>query len=84
MNSYEKAQLAIAQLKAAVHELLEGALADGLTNAQIGRSLGIYSGHVGHEGFISRTLLAMMETEGVVEQEEETKRWKLKTYSPND
>lgn len=49
-----------------------------MKNAEIGRSLGIYMGHVRHEGHISRTLLGMMEEEGVVEQDSETKKWKLK------
>ena len=33
----------------------------------IGRGLGIYGGHVNHEGHIPRTLLSIMESEGVVE-----------------
>jgi len=38
-------------------------------------------GHVEHEGHIPRTLLAIMEAEGVVEQVKETKAWRLRTYS---
>jgi len=49
-----------------------------LTNAEIGRSLGIYAGHVDHEGHIPRTLLALMEKEGVVQQDPASKRWKIK------
>jgi DNA-binding IclR family transcriptional regulator len=78
MNSYKLAQRALANLKAAVHGVLLEAGAGGLTNAEIGRTLGIYAGHVGHEGHIPRTLLAMMESEGVVEQNKESKRWSLK------
>ena len=75
-TSYAKAQSAVATLKAAVFEKLQDN-PNGLTNAQLGRSLGIYSGHVGHEGHISRTLLAFMESEEVVAQDPETKIWKI-------
>lgn len=78
-EAYGTAQRALAELKTAVCSLLT-AYADGLTNAEIGRALGIYGGHNGqHEGHISRTLLAMMEAEGVVEQEMKTKWWRLKS-----
>ena len=52
----------------------------GLSNAELGKSLGIYSGHIGHEGHISRTLLSLLKSENVVYQEENTKRWFLKKY----
>lgn len=78
MNAYSKAQRAIADLKSAVYIILETAGDDGMTNADIGRTLGIYQGHIKHEGHIPRTLLGIMEHEGVVEQVEETKKWKLK------
>ena len=80
MNSeiYRQAQRAMADLKAAAREAISLAEAGGLTNAELGRGLGIYAGHAGHEGHISRTLLAMLEAEGVVQQDEETKRWTLK------
>ncbi|MDB5352892.1 MAG: hypothetical protein JWN86_4139 [Planctomycetota bacterium] len=68
----------MADLKAAVYAVLEAAPSDGLTNAEIGRALGIYAGHVEHEGHISRTLLALMEKEGVVKQSSATKRWTLR------
>ncbi len=77
-DAYNKAQRAIADLKSAIYELLEGNSEKGITNAEIGRALGIYMGHVGHEGHISRTLLAMMESEGVVEQNNENKQWRMK------
>jgi len=75
---YVLAQDAMAKLREAIYLLLNEAPASGLKNAQIGRSLGIYSGHVGHEGHISRTVLALMEAEGVVEQNVETKTWKIR------
>jgi hypothetical protein len=86
MNSeaYHLAQSAIADLKSAIYISLETAGKNGLSNAELGRSLGIYGGHIGHEGHISRTLLAMLETENVVYQEAKSKRWYLKNIqSPN-
>jgi hypothetical protein len=79
-DCYRDAQVAIGSLKAAVHFVLANAT-DGLTNAQVGRTLGIYGGHVGHEGHISRTLLALLESEGVAEQDPATKTWRLKNHT---
>lgn len=76
-SSYHLAQRAIADLKAAVRQTLQDGPADGMANVEIGKSLGIYTGHEGHEGHISRTLLAMLEAEGVVEQDDDSKRWSL-------
>jgi DNA-directed RNA polymerase specialized sigma24 family protein len=77
-EAYAEAQLAIATLKSLVRTVLEMAPNGGLRNSEIGRSLGIYSGHIEHEGHISRTLLAMLEAEGVVQQDEQTKQWSLR------
>lgn len=74
---YVLAQQAIAGLKGAVYSLLAGS-SEGLRNAEIGRLLGIHTGHVRHEGHIPRTLLALMEAEGVVEQDVDTKKWRLR------
>jgi hypothetical protein len=82
MNQYLLAQRAIADLKGAIYDVLRGAPKDGLRNADIGRMLGIYKGHIGHEGHISRALLEMMSSEGIVEQLDE-KRWRLKSH-PTD
>jgi hypothetical protein len=76
-EAYALAQRAIADLKGAVYLLLKNGPAEGLRNADVGRSLGIYAGHVEHEGHISRTLLALMEKEGVVAQHSESKRWTI-------
>lgn len=76
-ETYFIAQSGITQLKQAIHVLLASVGDSGLTNAEIGRTLGIYAGHAGHEGHISRTLLALMGVEAVVEQNPDTKRWKL-------
>lgn len=74
MTSYQLAQRAVADLKASIYEVLVEH-PDGLKNVDLGKSLGIYAGHVGHEGHIPRTMLAIMESEGVVFQEAESKRW---------
>jgi len=80
-DTYHLAQSAIADLKAAVHAVLsENSESDGISNAELGRTLGIYSGHIGHEGHISRTLLAVLESEGVAQQDNESKRWSLKVH----
>lgn len=72
-NDNQLAQRAIADLMAAVFSAVCRNLA--LTNAQLGRMMGIYSGHVGHEGRISRTLLGLLEKEGVIEQNNSDKTW---------
>lgn len=77
-HPYYMAQQAMAQLKASIYYVLSQS-PTGLKNVEIGRSLGIYTGHVEHEGHISRTLLAIMEAEGVVEQDKASKVWKLRT-----
>jgi hypothetical protein len=79
-HPYLIAQTAMARLKAAIHMVLS-TNPGGLKNSQIGRVLGIYTGHVEHEGHIPRTLLAIMEAEGVVEQDRNTKVWTLRSPS---
>jgi len=74
---YHKAQHAMADLKSAVYDLLAQQEGAGLTNAAIGRALGIYLGHEGHEGHISRTVLHLMSQEGVVEQLEPRGPWRI-------
>ena len=78
---YGIAQRALADLKSAVYLVLRNGPKEGLRNADIGRLLGIYAGHIGHEGHIPRTVLALMEEEGVVQQDSE-KRWTLKMHPP--
>jgi hypothetical protein len=75
---YLVAQDAMAKLRSAVFLLLKNAPDGGLRNSEIGRALGIYSGHEGHEGHIPRTILALMEEEGVVVQDAETRAWRLR------
>lgn len=76
-RAYILAQEAMARLRSSIHILLEES-PRGLTNAELGRALGIYSGHVGHEGHMSRTVLALMEAEGVVQQDSASKLWTLR------
>lgn len=76
ITSYGIAQRAIADLKAAVYSVVKHGPDGGLTNAEIGRMLGIYMGHLGHEGHISRTILGLLESEGLLEQDSYTKKWK--------
>ncbi len=78
---YRRAQRAIADLKSAVRATIQKGPPEGMANVEIGKTLGIYTGHVGHEGHIPRTILAMLEDEGVVEQDEDTKRWSLVDHS---
>lgn len=84
VKDYQLAQRAIADLKSAVYSTVDQAPEGGLTNAAIGRTLGIYSGHVGHEGHISRTILSMLESEGVVQQNKESKKWTIKRHFENE
>jgi hypothetical protein len=81
ITRYRTAQHAIADLKVAILQTLEDGPPEGLSNAVIGRGLGIYMGHVGHEGHIPRTLLAVMESEGVVVQDAENKLWRIRRPS---
>jgi hypothetical protein len=83
-DAYRRAQLAMAELKAAVRLVLEDASPGGLKNAEIGRALGIYGGHIGHEGHISRTLLEMLQHEGVAIQDPVSKSWTLATAAEPD
>ena len=82
VNEYRQAQLAITDLKAAVLSLLERS-PRAMSNAAIGRSLGIYAGHKRHEGHVSRTLLAMLEAEGVVQQNPDDQTWSVRSHLPS-
>jgi hypothetical protein len=75
IDAYRLAQHAVVDLKAAVLTLLEQAGDRGLRNVDIGKTLGIYSGHVGHEGHIPRTLLEMLAHEGIARQDKESQLW---------
>jgi hypothetical protein len=46
--------------------------------------LGIYQGHIGHEGHVSRTILGLLEAEQVVVQNKETKLWSLRNQKNED
>ena len=77
-QAYASAQAAMASLKSAIYRVLLDAGTDGLKNVEVGKTLGIHAGHVRHEGHIPRTLLAIMESEGVVEQAPDSKSWRLR------
>lgn len=73
---YHVAQRALADLKAAILATLLSGPPEGMKNHEIGRALGIYMGHAGHEGHIPRTLLEILREEGCVEQDPESKAWR--------
>ena len=75
--AYRIAQKAMADLKTAVYFMISKGPEDGYANAEIGRKLGIYTGHICHEGHISRTILGILESEGILKQTQETKKWIL-------
>lgn len=79
-DPYHLAQRAIADLKAAIRQTLREDEGGELSNADIGRRLGIYMGHKGHEGHIPRVMLSVMEMEGVVEQDSSSKHWRLRRH----
>ena len=76
-NAYFLAQKSISMLKTSVLIILEQAGNKGLRNVDIGKKLGIYTVHKGHEGHIPRAILDIMEKDGTVEQDEESKIWRL-------
>jgi len=74
MDAIPLVERALSELRGVVHaKLLENK--DGLTNAQLGRSLGLYMGHVGHQGCVSRTILEMLKENEMAWQDPATKRW---------
>lgn len=79
---YHIAQRGLADIKAAIYLVLKNAPEEGMRNVDIGRTLGINYGHSGkHHDHIPRTMLEIMQQEGVVEQHEKNKRWTLKRIS---
>jgi len=74
---YTRAQRALAELKGVVFELITDS-AKGISNAEIGRQLGIYGGHSGQAGHISRTILELLEKDEIVHQDAKTKLWSLR------
>ena len=77
VESYQRAQHAISELKTAIFMILMEHSEEGLRNVEIGKKLGINMGHKGrHDGYIPRAMLDMMETEGTVEQYSNQK-WRL-------
>lgn len=82
-EAYGLAQHAIADLKQAVLSVLMRAGGAGLRNADVGRELGIYSGHGDqHEGHISRSILELLKVEGVAQQDPASKLWTARPFAP--
>jgi hypothetical protein len=81
---YALAQRAMADLKAAVYAVLKAGPLEGMRNADIGRTLGIHVGHLGHQGHIPRTLLAILQSEDVVKQDPLTKLWTIQVHRPGE
>lgn len=81
-NGYQRAHAALLELKSVVLETLAAAGQEGLTNAELGRGLGIYHGYEnadgveGHPGHISRWLLGELQREEMVRQDS-AKRWSV-------
>ncbi len=77
MNEYKTAQRAIADLKAAVLNYVR--VNGPVTNAQVGRALGIYFGHGDqegrHVGHVSRAILRLLEDEELVNQPDPKGPW---------
>ena len=77
-HAYHLAQRAIADLKTSIYIILSENNEE-LKNSEVGRKLGIYQGHSGkHEGHISRVLLEIMQSEGLIVQNEANKKWSIK------
>lgn len=85
MTHYAKAQEGVTKLKEAIYGYLLDRGEEGATNAEIGRSLGIYVGYStregepekkAQEGHLSRTILGYMETDEVVIRKD--KKWFLR------
>lgn len=84
-DPYVTAQLAVASLKGAIYAVLKSSPNLGLQNAQIGRALGIHQGHGNqHAGHIARTLLEIMQAEGVVTQSADSKLWSVANVTGNE
>jgi hypothetical protein len=82
IRPFELAQRAIADLKIAVFHILISGPRTGLKNSEIGRALGLYmrveSGAGGKlEGAIPRLILQLMDSDGSVKQDPNTKKWRL-------
>ncbi len=83
-DAFALAQEGYAKLKVAVYAFMAMEPDRPLSNAEIGRSLGIYAGHLGHVGHIPRTILEELKNDGLVEQSDEDKKWRLVSHRPDD
>lgn len=73
---FRLAQDGLGKIKSAVFGYLQQEHPRALTNAEIGRALGIYGGHVGHVGHLSGTALELLKADGLVRQNDD-KAWSL-------
>ena len=78
---YQVTQRSRSDLKASARLLIESASSQVLTNVETGRTPRIYSGHAGHEGHIPRTILALLENEGVVDQDKKMECWRFRVHA---
>ena len=74
LEAYTVAQTGLASIRVAILRILADC-PEGLSNSSISKLLGLNSGYDGHRGHITRTILATMESEGVVRQHPDTKKW---------
>ena len=74
------AQEGYAKLKAAIYGLLSQEPQRPLSNVEIGRTLGIHAGHLGHAGHIPRTILEDLKNDGLIEQDAQSKAWSIVSY----
>jgi hypothetical protein len=74
LDEYMLAQRAVADLKSAVLSYVRTHAP--ATNAEIGRALGIYFGHIGHEGHVSRSILHALAAEGLLVQDAKGGPWR--------
>ena len=86
-EAYEKSQAGIAQIKSAIYDVLANpeTPSEGLGNSQIGKMIGIYhmssSGKIDkHLGHVSASLLHQLKNEQIVDYNENSKKWSLKSH----
>ena len=77
---FAMAQEGWAKMRAAVYGLLSQEPRRPITNAEIGRTLAIYGGHIGHVGHISRAVLEDLKRDGLVEQDAGSKAWSVVSF----
>ena len=82
-DHYRRAQVALADLKAAARGVLLSAPSDGLADDDVGRLLGLNALSGTADGQLTRTILGVLEAEGVATKDE-GERWHFRTRSGSD